>query len=233
VNDEQRYADEAAARGGAFDYGWYGYDMDGREDERLGAAILAIKKELAYVSFDRPNLNPTLPVYGDAVRASVKDFQAARGLKRDGKVGPLTARELWRARIVAVEKRHGFEHGTLGRKIQLESFFDPVALGHVDPADRGMCQINSNAHPSVSDAEAFDPEFAIGYAAKLLDGWGDAIANAVGLQKAARAAYNVGASIARQWLLAGFPETGGPELAGQDGFARATKYVQAVDRQNW
>ena len=47
--------------------------------------------------------------------------------------------------------------------IRCESQFDPQAVGEVDRRDRGLVQINSFFHPQVSDAEAFDPRFAIRY----------------------------------------------------------------------
>lgn len=51
--------------------------------------------------------------------------------------------------------------------------------------------------------------------------------------KAARAAYNIGNTYATQWMLAGFPASGGPLLNGQDVYERATKYLALIDRQVW
>ena len=49
---------------GAFDYGFYKQGMDGRNDARLGAGLIAIKAELVFNGFDdKIVLNP---VFGEA-----------------------------------------------------------------------------------------------------------------------------------------------------------------------
>ena len=55
--------------------------------------------------------------------------------------------------------------------------------------DRGPAQINSTAHPEVSDAQALDPNFAIPWAAKVLAGHIKNLGIARGI-----VAYNTGAS---------------------------------------
>lgn len=78
----------------------------------------------------------------------------------------------------------------------VESGFDPLAT-HVNAdgsIDRGLAQINSAAHPTITPAEAFDPWFAIPWQARTLrqlyaqyGNWPDALA-----------AYNSGAPLAAQ-----------------------------------
>lgn len=224
---------------GAWDFGQYKYDektrvgTDGRNDERLGAGILAIKNELRYTGFDREAMVGDLPYYGSSVANSVKDFQKAKGLVVDGQVGAKTAKELFRKRINAIEDDHDLPRGTLGKKISLESAFDPVALGGVDPDDTGIAQINLRIHSSVSKAQAYDPAFALGWAARYVRSQYEGIEDQLDIMKAARASYNIGQTYARQWLLAGFPDSGGPDLGGQDAFTRATKYIELIDRQQW
>lgn len=55
--------------------------------------------------------------------------------------------------------------------------------------DRGIAQINAKAHPEITDEQAFDPNFAIPWAAKTLSGH---IKNLGGDINRGIAAYNVG-----------------------------------------
>jgi len=216
----------------AFSYGFYRQGMDGRNDARLGAALVAIKRELNYNGFGK-NLVIDTFVFGDAASNRLGDFQESKGLKRDEQAGPITLRELFRKRVEQTELFHGFEKGTLGKQIFLESAFDPVAVGVVDPEDTGIAQINLRIHSDITQTQAFDPVFSIKWAADYIDSAAARIENEINVLKAARAAYNVGAEYAKQWLLAGFPETGGPQLGDEDSFARATNYIKIIDQQNW
>lgn len=218
---------------GAFDYGKYKLGMDGRNDARLGAAIIAIKNELRFNNAARPAMVGDLAFFGEAVANSVKDFQASKGLTVDGEVGSKTAKELFRKRVEAEERQYDLPVGTLGKKLSLESAFDPVAVGTVDPDDHGIAQINLRIHSGVSVTQAFDPIFAIDWAAKYIDANRTRIEQEVGTTKAARASYNVGVEYAKQWMLAGFPPSGGPQLGGQDSFERATRYIELQDKQIW
>lgn len=59
----------------------------------------------------------------------------------------------------------GISSSTLFNLIESESEWNPDA---VNGNDRGLVQINSVYHPEVSDKQAFDPEFAINFAAKAI-----------------------------------------------------------------
>jgi peptidoglycan hydrolase-like protein with peptidoglycan-binding domain len=218
---------------GAFDYGSYQKGMDGRDDARLGAAIIAIKNELRFNNSARPAMVGDLPFFGDAVSNSVKDFQEKVGLTPDGVCGSRTLKELFRKRIEAAEDANGLLRGVLGKKTSLESGFDPVAVGFVDNDDKGICQINTRIHTSVTEGKAFDPAFAIPWAAAFIASNKNKIEHDLNTLKAARAAYNIGGVYARQWLLAGFPASGGPMLGNVDSFERATKYIELIDKQTW
>lgn len=215
----------------AYDYGRYRRGMDGRSDARLAAAILAIKQELVFTGFARPKMDAALPFFGEAVENSVKDFQLAKGLVVDGECGQVTLRELFRQRIQWHEARHVFPHGTIGRKIALESAFDPVAVGYSDPSDKGIAQINTRIH-NVSEQDAFDPAFAIEWAGDYLASQKREVERRANTLKAARAAYNVGNYYAAEWMLAGFPVNGRVEN-GIDWFDRATVYVRLVDAREF
>lgn len=230
-----------AEKRGAWVYGPYKSPTRAWDDERLGAALIAIKKELAYVGYARESLVLDTPVFGEAAANSVKDFQEAQGLKVDGEVGEVTAVELFRTRVQRLEDRHSLGRGTLGKKIRLESNFDPVAIGGVDPRDRGMCQINLavlGGFHNVSLLQAYDPAFAIPWAAQYLVANRAEIQRTLDprIQKAMRASYNTGIVPAFRWMMAGFPASGGvfPEIHPTiDWYDRATKYLAAIDARKF
>ena len=206
------------------------FGADGRRDERLGAAIVAIKAELIYVESARPAMDPVLPFYGHSVANSVRDFQEEVGLTVTGEVDWRTARELFRPRIARTAMQYQLQAADLGRQIQLESLFDPVAIGVRDPEDTGIGQINLRIHSTVTREQAFAPSFAIPWKADYIRDNHDRIAREAGVMRAARASYNIGAEYARRWMLDGFPESG--LLIGEiDWYERATSYLAAIDRQ--
>lgn len=217
---------------GAFDYGFYKQGMDGTNDPRLGAALVSIKKELVYLGFNKAII-PETPVFGEAAANRLGEFQSSVGLTVDKKAGPVTLRELFRKQVENTEQAFRFKKGTLGRQIWLESNFDPAAKGVVDPDDTGMVQINLRIHTEVTQEEALDPVFAIEWAAQYISDQESRIVTEINAIKAARAAYNIGAEYAKQWLLAGFPASGGPQIGTEDSFARATKYIALIDKQVW
>jgi peptidoglycan hydrolase-like protein with peptidoglycan-binding domain len=216
---------------GAYAYGKYREGMDGREDSRLGAAILAIKAELKYTGYARPAMDVKLPYFGDAVANSVGDFQKAKGLTVDEECGQVTLRELFRKRIEWAERAYWLPAKSLGKKIALESAFDPVAIGYADPADMGIAQINTKIH-GVSEEDAFTPAYAIPWAAGYLFDQKKAVEDRADTWRAARAAYNVGNFYATEWMLAGFPASGRVEN-GIDWYDRATKYIALVDAKEF
>lgn len=216
----------------AFDFGYYKQGMDGRNDARLGAGIIAIKKELIYNGFDK-GVDTKLAFLGDAVTNRIGDFQESRGLKRDEVAGPTTLKELFRKRVENTEDAFDLWRGTLGRQVWLESAFDPIAKGVVDPDDTGIAQINLRIHSTITEAQAYDPNFAFRWAAQYIVDARDRIVDEIDALKAARAAYNIGTEYAKRWMLAGFPGSGGPDLGGEDAFTRATNYIALIDKQSW
>lgn len=193
-------------------------------------AIVALKKELAYRGYGK-GLNFTTPFFGAAARDRTKEFQLAHkiGLRADGKptgvIASGTARKLFKKRIWEASHRTGVPALWLCRQINLESGFDPAAVGNVDSRDRGLAQINSYWHPDVSDAEAFDPVFSINWSADYLAG----NIKALGDVQAAVAAHNVGRFYARKWLEAGKPASGLFTAEGRDYAAIITRYLKLVN----
>ncbi len=66
----------------------------------------------------------------------------------------------------------GLPIGLLPGQIEVESRWNPNAAGHNKggSVDRGIAQINSVAHPEITDAQAYDPAFAIPWMAKEMAG---------------------------------------------------------------
>lgn len=68
-------------------------------------------------------------------------------------------------KAIRIAKEYGIDQESLFNLIACESSWNPKADNQ---EDRGLVQINRLSHPEISDAEAFDPDFAIDYAAKSL-----------------------------------------------------------------
>lgn len=208
---------------------YYEYKDRAEPGTPRGYAIPALKRELAYRGFGN-GLDTESLFFGAAARDRTKEFQVAYkiGLRADGTptgvIASGTARKLFKKRIWEAGHRTGAPSLWLCRQINLESGFDPAAVGNVDPRDRGLAQINSFWHPTVSDAEAFDPVFSINWAADYLAG---NIA-ALGDVEAGVAAHNVGRFYARSWLSKGKPVSGLFTAEGRDYAAIITRYLMLV-----
>jgi len=192
--------------------------------------MVALKRELAYRGYGK-GLDTESLFFGAAARDRTKEFQLAHkiGLKRDGTptgvIASGTARKLFKKRVWEAAHKAEVPALVVCRQINLESGFDPAAVGNVDPRDRGLVQINSYWHPEVTDEKAFDPSFSIPWAANYLAG----NLEALGDIEAATAAHNVGRFYAKKWLEAGKPKTGIYTENGKDVAAIITKYLQLVN----
>lgn len=199
----------------------YGFRPDFGSPHAYG--LLALKRELAYNGCGQ-GLVLDIPVFGDAMRARTREWQERMTIHADGVIGPGTARSLFRKRVHDGELQYRIPYQYICKQISLESAWDPGATGSVDPRDRGLVQINAGAHPEVSDAEAFDPAFAIPWSAKVLRGHYDELRD----WDAALAAHNIGLYYARKWLAAGKPASGVLTATGKDMAVIATKYVALI-----
>jgi len=190
--------------------------------------IIAFKNELIYNGFGKAIVN-TLGSFGDAMRNRVVEFQKANGLEADGVIGPSTARRLFKKRITAIETARNIPNQYLNRQTSLESLYDPGAVGFIDQRDRGLNQINSGAHPDVSDAEAFNPEFSLDWSADFLLGNRIRVG---GDWEGAVVAHNIGWYYAKKWVDAGKPASGLVTSTGKDYAVIATNYLNFVKKQN-
>jgi hypothetical protein len=125
-------------------------------------AIQARINALGFASGARPPLVVD-GLLGRNTKAGIEWVQQAKGLRVDGKAGPATCRALWHGLIGGdVPPRH------LWGMMLAESVADPGAVGATTPSDRGLVQINLDAHPTITVEQAFDPTFALPYTASRL-----------------------------------------------------------------
>lgn len=201
---------------------YYQYGDRAPEGTPRAYGLIAIKTELKYNGYGK-NLVVGTPVFGDAARNRAKEFQGNNGLIPDGVVGPRTARALFRKRIFAVEASKNIPNNIVYKKTDLESGFDPAAVG-VSGKDLGLNQIHQPSHPNVTTEQAFTPAFSVPWSANYL------VAAYTDLKDwdAALASYNVGRFYAGKWLAAGKPATGLFTTAGKDYAIMCTKYVSLV-----
>lgn len=201
----------------------------GGHDDRLGTCILALKREYMYNGHDpKAEKWSYNNLYGDQFAPLIAQFQRDNGLLpptyTPGVIGPTVAGVLLRKRLVEQQNLYRIPDNWLAKMVSLESNNDPCALGWIDHRDRGLLQISSFYHSEVTDAQAFDPAFAIPWGARNLS---NAYYTSYHDWEVAVASHNVGSYGANQWLLAGKPKTGGidafPAL-----FERATFYVSLV-----
>lgn len=198
-------------------------------------AIVGLKRELKYRGYGK-GLDTESLFFGWAAMQRTKEFQKdfKIGLKANGEptgvIASGTARKLFKKRIWSEAHRVSDKIKMvvpgiwLCRQLNLESGFDPAAVGNVDPRDRGLAQINSFWHPDVTDDEAFNPAFSIAWAADYLASNLEALEDI----EAAVAAHNVGRFYARKWLEENKPVSGLYTVEGKDVAAIITRYLQLV-----
>jgi hypothetical protein len=196
--------------------------------DRQVAGLHAVKAGLISSGYGH-GVDLSVKAFGDAATRQTREFQKANGLYVDGDLGPTTARHLWRHYVNAAEMSFQIPDHWLGKMCTLESNNDPVAEGTVDPEDEGLLQIHRPFHPELTLAEVWSPAFIVPWAANVLQ------RSKVSLRywTAAVASWNIGLTFARQWSAAGFAVKGGPQLGGEDSFARAARYVTLVSEQKW
>ena len=194
--------------------------------EVVGLAMVGLKKELAYNGHGKGMVIES-HVLGDAFHNRCVDFQKANSLIGDGQLGPKTAAKLFRKRTIAAQGQRGIPDDLAAKMTQLESGWDPGAIGRVDNNDTGIVQINMPSHPNISFEDALDPAWAIHWGAQHLKGNYDRIKDWDG----AVAAHNLGYFYANKWVQAGKPASGGPKLTRGDAYTLATNYVALVRKQ--
>jgi len=131
-----------------------------------------------------PTMSPTMSP--EPLQDPLKGFNTKRGLP------PQEVRDL----ILNAAKEADVPPALIAAILFNESGFNPKAIninseGNID---RGIAQINTVAHPEITDSQAFDPSFAIPFLAKKLKGDREYFGNL----GQAISAYNVGRGGASQ-----------------------------------
>lgn len=109
-------------------------------------------------------------VLGPRSKAGIEWIQKRLNLTVDGQAGPATCKGLWRDLVYWYSGVNQVPASHVWGFTALESSFDPGAVGYTTPSDRGLNQINLNAHPNITVEQAFDPHFALNYTARRLRG---------------------------------------------------------------
>lgn len=206
-----------------YEYGWK------PTTDRQKAGLRAVKRALIDNGYGK-GIDVDMLIFGDAVRNRAVEFQRANGIGADGVVGPKTMRKLLALYIMRAENDHGLPDHVLGQLCYGESNNDPIAEGVIDKDDEGVLQFHLPFWPHVTLLQAWDPKFEIDMGAQKLAN----LKTQTGSWKGAIAAWNIGATYAKAWVLDGYPASGGPSMGldplGQpiDSYARATAYYGYV-----
>lgn len=193
---------------------------------RQAAGVVAMKQALIDNGFGE-KVAVDVPAWGEHVTTRTREFQAKEGLQADGIVGRVTARHLFRIYDAATEAKYGIPDHLVGRQSHRESDNDPVA--HSATGDEGRGQVNPPSHPQITLAQMWSPPFASNFTGSYFRGSYIYVGGDV---DGALVAYNVGGSLAKQWVAAGKPSSGGPMIvvggAEVDGWTHCTEYVAGI-----
>jgi hypothetical protein len=109
--------------------------------------------------------------HGPVTDAAVRALQNRVKVTVDGIAGPATMRAALKPLIADIADGYRVPTGLIGGLAVIESALDPGAVG-TNGADSGLVQINraAGAHPEVAAPDAFDPPFALQWAAQQLRG---------------------------------------------------------------
>lgn len=144
-------------------------------------------------------------LFGNDTATRLKAWQTLHGLTPDGVLGPTSAGLLWRGLTETLVRSSTITPTVLPiacGHLQWESAWDAGAVGSFTPQDLGLGQINGLAHPTLTPEFRTNPRTAIPFVAGLVM---DNL-NAMGNERDAIAAYNLGITGARRWVAAGRPQ---------------------------
>jgi hypothetical protein len=106
---------------------------------------------------------------GSKTKSATAWLQGKLKIHVDGQAGQATMKAIWRDLIAWYSGMNHVDPSDVWGMMTLESVFDPGAVGFASPTDRGLCQINLDAHPDITVEQAHDPHFAINYTANRLE----------------------------------------------------------------
>lgn len=167
----------------------------------------------------------------------VRVWQGKLGLAVDGVFGPLSARKMFGAIVENAEKLFGIPNNYLAGMVDLESGWDPGAVG-ANGFDSGLFQINldpvSGHGKAITVLQAFDPTWATNYSGNRV-----AVAANVYREQLDQLAWKLAVGqhnsplAAKLWLVAALREPPGlgddPEVVER--VTKNIRYVELVDRR--
>lgn len=141
---------------------------DTADKQRARWAIISVQRELIAQQYLNANPDYLNGGFGTLTDRAVRRLQQDEQLVVDGIVGPKTALHLYEPVFEAEEARRVIPGHILRGLIRNESSVDPGCVGS-NTNDRGIAQINRDAHPEVSDKTAYaNATFCVALAATLL-----------------------------------------------------------------
>lgn len=170
----------------------------------VNRAVYHIKRLLTKARYKRADGMPMTQdgVWDTDLDYTMRIYQSRVGVVPDGVFGPKTAQQFFLPTIRAAYAQNGVEWEIGYGLVNLESGWDPGAVGAIDSNDLGLCQINGPAHPDMSVDERLNPETALMWQAAHMRYLEGALK---GNERDAIAAYNLGVYGAQQWIAAGRP----------------------------
>lgn len=200
----------------------------------VSAGVGTIQQRLQDLGHMEAVSEENLGNFGRATEAGVRDFQADNGLSVDGTIGRTDAKVLFQLLIDSNQVRRDIPDNLLRGLIMQESVLDPGAVGYYTfrdsgtfaGIDRGLSQINSEAHPDILWETSFDAGYAVGYSGKRLrvafDVFTEDYPNrSVAMRWDASVCSHNSPVRARTWLRTGAPSD------------EAAAYVAAVKKARW
>lgn len=139
----------------------------GPDHEAVHYGVLAIQK-LLVLNGSTLDYSSGPGLFGSKTQYATKVYQSLYVPPGDGVVGPNTMKSLLRKPIRAAQAKYSIVDNLLFGIVLQESGGDPGAVGYYSPADKGLVQINTAVHTSVTKEQVFDPEFSLEWAATRL-----------------------------------------------------------------
>lgn len=152
-------------------------------------------------------------VFDPQTMSALSTWQSDNDVVSDGVAGPQTLKKMFNPMLSNVANAFDPANATgIGRItrgiIGIESGYDPGAIGKENPGRYGVAQIHMSLHHDVSAEQALDPVFAVSWVTRLID---DHLHHLSYDLRDAVAAYTLGLTSAKAWIIAGRPHTWTPK----------------------
>jgi len=135
--------------------------------EAVHYGVLAIQK-LLVLNGSPLDYSSGPGLFGSKTQYATRVWQTLHVPPPDGVVGPNTMKSLLKAPVKATQAQYRIEDNLLFGLVLSESGADPGAVGYYSPADKGLVQINTAVHKTVTTEQVFDPVFSLDWAASRM-----------------------------------------------------------------